>query len=94
MGKRTSRTPTGASLPAPKSTPWKEWADPRKAGKVVTRGELIGVVNLALNQYRAKHTLFGRIKAWWNREREQVKQELSEIGQAVRGPRDDNREAE
>lgn len=46
---------------------WSDWSAPKHQRKYVTRAEVIQVVNHALNVYRIKHTLFGRMRLAWAR---------------------------
>lgn len=61
---------------------WSEWSDPRNQRKYVTRADLIQALNHALNVYRVKHTLFGRLRMWWAVRGERAKQrEMERLAQ-------------
>jgi len=70
----------GAHRPSGKrEVPWSEWAHPKNQGKHVTRGELISALNIALNNYRRKHTLRGRIGLYFAADWARTKREMREL---------------
>jgi hypothetical protein len=75
---------TEAPRPKERRVKWSEWAHPKNQGKYVTRGELISALDIALNNYRKRHTLRGQLSTFFAADWARTKREFSQIAELLK----------